>query len=86
MKKIVLLIAVMALCLCVFISCDDTQYAHIEIEGYGTIVIELDAEQAPITVENFVKLAHRTTSNCKMVYLYLTLHFDLFQHEPLIFL
>ena len=58
MKKIVLLIAVMALCLCMFISCDDTQYAHIEIEGYGTIVIELDAEQAPITVENFVKLAN----------------------------
>ena len=41
-----------------FVSCDDTQYAHIEIEGYGTIVVELDREQAPITVDNFVKLAN----------------------------
>ncbi len=59
MKKILLLLTVMALCLCALVSCgDDTQYAHIEIEGYGTVVVELDAEQAPITVENFVKLAN----------------------------
>ena len=31
--------------------------ADIEIEGYGTITVELDAKSAPITVENFVKLA-----------------------------
>lgn len=31
--------------------------AVIEIEDYGTIKVELDADAAPITVENFVKLA-----------------------------
>lgn len=31
--------------------------AEIEIENYGTIVLELDADTAPITVTNFVKLA-----------------------------
>ena len=35
----------------------DTQYAHINIENYGTIVVELCADQAPETVENFVHLA-----------------------------
>ncbi len=29
---------------------------EIEIEGYGTIALELDADKAPITVTNFVKL------------------------------
>lgn len=32
-------------------------YADIEIEDYGTITVKLDAESAPITTENFVKLA-----------------------------
>lgn len=32
-------------------------YADIVIEGYGTITVALDAEAAPITVANFVKLA-----------------------------
>ena len=32
-------------------------YADIEIEGYGTITVALDKTSAPITVENFVKLA-----------------------------
>ena len=31
--------------------------AAIEIEDYGTVTLELDGETAPITVENFVKLA-----------------------------
>lgn len=31
--------------------------ATIEIENYGTVTVELDGEAAPITVENFVKLA-----------------------------
>ena len=31
--------------------------AKIEIENYGTITLELDGSAAPITVENFVKLA-----------------------------
>lgn len=32
-------------------------HANISIEGYGDIEIELDADTAPITVTNFVKLA-----------------------------
>ena len=32
-------------------------YAKIEVEGYGTIIVELDREAAPITVENFIELA-----------------------------
>lgn len=35
-----------------------THYATIEIEKYGTIKLELYGEVAPITVENFVKLAN----------------------------
>lgn len=34
-----------------------TYYADMEIEGYGTITMELSYEAAPATVENFVKLA-----------------------------
>lgn len=32
-------------------------YADIAIENYGTITVELDRKAAPITVDNFVKLA-----------------------------
>jgi len=32
-------------------------YAEIEVDGYGTITVFLDGHAAPITVENFVKLA-----------------------------
>lgn len=32
-------------------------YAEIEVEDYGTISLELDADTAPITVTNFVNLA-----------------------------
>lgn len=35
-----------------------THHAAIEIEGYGTIHLELYGEDAPETVENFVKLAN----------------------------
>ena len=34
-----------------------TYYADITIKGYGKIVVELDREAAPITVDNFVSLA-----------------------------
>ncbi len=34
-----------------------THYADINIEGYGIITVALDGNKAPITVENFVKLA-----------------------------
>ncbi|MBR3561381.1 MAG: peptidylprolyl isomerase [Oscillospiraceae bacterium] len=33
------------------------RHAEITVENYGTIKLELDANTAPITVENFVKLA-----------------------------
>lgn len=33
-------------------------FADIEVANYGTITVELDAEAAPTTVENFVKLAN----------------------------
>lgn len=35
-----------------------TYYADIVIENYGTITVELDRKAAPITVDNFVKLAN----------------------------
>lgn len=34
-----------------------THHAEIEVQDYGTIKVELDADTAPITVTNFVKLA-----------------------------
>lgn len=36
---------------------DDLQHAKIVVKDYGTIEVDLDAETAPITVENFVNLA-----------------------------
>lgn len=35
-----------------------TQHAKIEIKNYGTVSLELYGEEAPITVNNFVKLAN----------------------------
>ena len=34
-----------------------THHAEIEVRDYGTIDVELDADEAPVTVTNFVKLA-----------------------------
>ena len=34
-----------------------THHAEIEVKDYGTIEVELDADSAPVTVTNFVKLA-----------------------------
>ncbi len=42
---------------CIDIDETATYYADIEIKGYGTITVQLDYEQAPITVANFVGLA-----------------------------
>ena len=33
-------------------------HAEIEIEGYGTVSVELDGDTAPITVQNFMDLAN----------------------------
>ena len=41
----------------VFLSNSTQYYAKIEILGYGTITVALDHDTAPITVDNFVKLA-----------------------------
>ncbi len=41
----------------IVLSDDKTYFADIEIEGYGTVTIELDYETAPITVKNFISLA-----------------------------
>ncbi|MBR5975188.1 MAG: peptidylprolyl isomerase [Clostridiales bacterium] len=58
---IVILILVFALP-----SCSSTRYekkqvgkhhVEIEVEGYGVIKLELDGDNAPITVENFLELA-----------------------------
>lgn len=35
-----------------------THHATIEVEGYGTIALELDADSAPVTVSNFANLAN----------------------------
>lgn len=35
-----------------------TYYADIDIADYGTVTVQLDAQAAPITVENFVDLAN----------------------------
>ena len=34
-----------------------THHVEIDVQNYGTIKVELDGETAPITVENFLKLA-----------------------------
>lgn len=34
-----------------------THHAEIEVQDYGTIAVEMDADTAPVTVTNFVKLA-----------------------------
>lgn len=33
-------------------------HAEIEVEGYGTIKLELDGDEAPLTVQNFMDLAN----------------------------
>lgn len=35
----------------------DVKYAEIKVRDYGTIIVKLDRSAAPITVDNFVKLA-----------------------------
>lgn len=67
MKRILALCLVMLTALCFFgceeekkvepFNSDSTYYADIMIENYGTITVKLDQSAAPVTVENFVKLA-----------------------------
>ena len=44
---------------------EPTHHASIEIEGYGTLHVELYGNDAPITVNNFVKLANEGFYNGK---------------------
>lgn len=37
---------------------EDTYYAKIKVQDYGTILVKLDAGEAPLTVQNFKKLAN----------------------------
>ena len=64
MKKLIAILLSLIMVLCLFAGCKDDEAAdggkhhvEIEIENYGTIALELDADAAPITVANFLKLA-----------------------------
>lgn len=58
MKRGFAIAATLLLTVCLLCGCGKkTYHAEIEVEGYGVIKLELDAKAAPITVENFVKLA-----------------------------
>ena len=65
MKKMIALFSALMLVACLFAGCKDEEAAsggkhHVEIDvkDYGTITLELDADAAPITVANFLKLAN----------------------------
>ena len=69
MKRLFVLCLAMLMAMC-FFGCkeekqiepfnpDSTYYADIVIENYGTITVKLDQSAAPVTVENFVKLARQ---------------------------
>lgn len=55
---LVLTVAVMGLTACGSEFSSGKHHAEISIKDYGTIKLELDADTAPITVENFAKLVN----------------------------
>ncbi len=66
MKRTIALLAAAACLLVLFAGCkkdDESPYlkgkhhVEIEVQDYGTIALELDADTAPITVTNFIELA-----------------------------
>ncbi|MBO5109481.1 MAG: peptidylprolyl isomerase [Clostridia bacterium] len=64
MKKIVsvLLVAVMLLGVCSLMGCGQAKglhYVEIKVKDYGVIKLTLDADTAPITVTNFLKLVKK---------------------------
>lgn len=68
MKKLVCIIFVLTmvttgLCACGGESAGDyssgKHHAEIQVKDYGTIQVELDADTAPLTVENFAKLVNQ---------------------------
>ena len=62
MKKIGLMLVIVLVSVFMVTGCGKTEYltgkinVEIEVENYGTIAVELDADEAPITVTNFVNL------------------------------
>jgi peptidyl-prolyl cis-trans isomerase B (cyclophilin B) len=59
MKKFIALICSILLSTVVLSSCGkDTYYVEISVRDYGKIILKLDANNAPRTVRNFVKLAN----------------------------
>ena len=64
MKKLISVITLLTMIICCFTGCGDVDYstgkhhAEIKVKDYGTIKVELDADTAPKTVENFAKLAN----------------------------
>ena len=68
MKKTIAMILVLLMTAALFTACkkdapeqngaSGKHHVEIEIKDYGTITVELDADAAPITVENFLKLAN----------------------------
>lgn len=62
MKKIGLMFVIVLVSVFMVTGCGKKEYltgkvnVEIEVENYGTIAVELDADEAPITVTNFVNL------------------------------
>lgn len=57
MKKTLIALALALLCLVLPACAKKNPTVEIEVANYGTITLELDRSAAPITVDNFVKLA-----------------------------
>ena len=66
MKRLIALLAAAACLLVLFTGCKKEEespylkgkhHVEIEVQDYGTIALELDADTAPITVTNFIGLA-----------------------------
>ena len=59
-QKLYYLLSIILLSSFIFLGCDKKlkglHYVEIEVEDYGTISLELDADHAPITVTNFIDL------------------------------
>lgn len=59
LTKLTALILLLSLCTFALASCKRDKnmvYVSIEVKDHGTIIVELDKKNAPITVENFVNL------------------------------
>lgn len=62
MRKIIISIVLVAAMIFAFVGCSekkDTTKVQMVIKDYGTIVIELNPNEAPLTCENFVNLVNQ---------------------------